>query len=310
MTTKKNIGIIVRVLIGLVFIASSVTKYISIEAFDIFIYEHQLFPWVITTFVTRLLIAIEGCLGVLLVLGVYSKIIKKIVIGFLAFFTIYVILKPFLFNVDTTNCHCFGTVLILSDTQTLIKNIVLLILSYFMFWDKGNCFINKQWQTYSTIVLSIFALICVFLITKPDVFRHKRIAEIDQAKFDYLLSTKEMRALKVTEGRKIVCMFSTGCKYCKRTAMRLEVIKQRNNLADSSFAIVFWGNPKSVDKFFNQTKIERLPHTLVSPILFLRATKGRQPIIIIMNNGKIVELLKYPNINEKEITNFINNNNE
>lgn len=308
MKSKQIIGKVISVLIGLVFIASAVTKYISIDAFDMFIYEHQLFPWIFTTFITRFLIAVECCLGIMLAVGIYPKVIKTTVIAFLVFFSVYILVKPAFFNVDSTNCHCFGTVLILTDKQTLIKNIILLALSYFMFWDKG---IKFDWQKYLVIFLGVMSLACVYMINMPDVISYKlygRAAQIDNEKFEILLQDQNIKNLKITQGRKIVCMYATFCPYCKKSAKRLEVMRQKYNIADSSFALVFWGNEKMVKGFFKKAEVKQLPYTIVSPIKFLDATKHRQPVIILMDNGKVEKLLKYPNINEKDIITFIKAN--
>ena len=355
MSTKNIVGLTARIVVGLVFIVSAVTKYISIEAFDLFVYEHQIFSWEITGFVTRLLIATEAFLGIMLLSGVYSKQIKLLSVLILVLFTIYILLKPLLFNVDTENCHCFGTVLLLNDTQTLIKNIVLLAVSYFMFWDKGACdltykvvhrklkngdVIERNKKTFNgtlyskrkgiTVVLFIVLLLVANTVTPAEPVARKifpKTASIDRNKFDLLIGTQSLdvisdkdtillplyqaandsiKKLHVTEGKKILCLYSTGCKYCKRTAKRLDVVRQRYDIADSSMVIVFWGGLNKIDSFFVKTQTKVLPHTLVRPAVFLPATKGKQPVVVLMNGGKPEKLLKYPNINEKEISEFFN----
>ena len=356
MEIKNKIGIVARIIVGVVFILSAVTKYLSIEAVDLFVYEHQIFSWTVTTFATRLLIATEGTIGILLLLGIYPKQVKWLSIIMLAGFTVYVLLKPVLFNVDNENCHCFGTVLLLNDRQTLIKNIILLAVSYFMFWDKGingmitadteakgnkitkvlNTFACKwvnmlyKGRRFTTVLISLICLITVNAVIMPEPLERKfvkRTASVDKDQFDMLIGLKpydtlpqkdsvltqiylntqdSVKQLKLTEGRKILCLYSTGCKYCKRSAIRLNVVRQKYNIADSSFALVFWGSNANIDSFFVRTNTKVLPHTLVHPKPFLDATKGRQPVIALLNNGKIEKLIKYPNINEQDIKEFLN----
>lgn len=329
MKTRNVIGWIARIFVALVFMASAVTKYISLDAFDQFIYEHQLFSWITTTILTRLLIACEFSLGLLLLIGVKPKLIKSLIIAFLVFFTIYIIVKPHFFAVDQENCHCFGEVLIMSDTQTLIKNIVLLVFSYFMFWNKGIEEKNNQevlleekpskfnkisvWiknnTTYLTIVCFVAVLIASFGINMPDSLRYKlygRAAKINKEKFEYLISNKALEDLHIKEGKKIVCMYSPVCKYCKKTAKRLDVMRQKYNIKDENFALIFWGGDKAIKRFFVKNEIKELPFKNVPAPVFLEATKGRQPIIILMNNGKVEKLLKYPNIIDEDIVEFLN----
>ena len=354
MKTKNIVGIIARIIVGLVFIASAVTKYLSIDAVDLFVYEHRIFSWEVTTFVTRLLIVLEAFVGIMLIVGIYPKQFKWTAIVMLIGFSVYVILKPLLFNVDEENCHCFGTVLLLNDRDTLIKNVILLVISYFMFWNKGVTELNYKvvdvklkngditqryrktcsgflysQRKFLAVVTFIVLFVVANMVFMPEPISRKlypKTASIDKDKFELLIglsSTENLsgkdtnltalynaaqdsiRKLNITQGNKILCLYSTGCKYCKRASKRLDVVRQKYNIADSSFAIIFWGNDAKVDSFFVKTNTKVLPHTLVSPWVFLPATKGKQPVIALMKDGSVEKLLKYPNINEKEIYDFM-----
>ncbi|MDO5759929.1 MAG: hypothetical protein Q4Q06_02760 [Bacteroidota bacterium] len=318
MKTRNYIGLASRLVVGLVFMISAITKWISLDAFDQFIYEHQLFSWVTTTVLTRLLLATEITLGWLLIWGVKPKLIKGLTIAFLVFFTLYILVKPYLFQVEEDNCHCFGEVFVMSDSQTLIKNIILLILTAFsLVWDKGVysfkdskvVFWLKNNQTYLTIVSFVAALIVGFALTMPDTLRYKlygRAAKIDEKKFEYLISNEALADLHIKEGKKIVCMYSPLCKFCKRTAKRFDVMRKKYNIKDDNFALIFWGGDEAVERFFEKNEIKPLPYKNVPSSVFLQATKGRQPVVILMNNGRIEKLLKYPNIIDKDIIEFLN----
>lgn len=305
MSFKKIFLTSIRILIGLVFIASAVTKYISIEAFDMFVFEHELFSWNITTFLTRILISCEACLGLMLIIGIYPKLSRWLAVGSLSLFTIYVLLKPLFFQVDAENCHCFGEVLILSDSQTIIKNIILLLLCIALFFDKG-------WKIkYSKLIFSLCLLAPLatsFIVRPPDVIvntLYGKQAQLNMEHFEMLISMEQVKELNVSEGKKVLCLYSTGCKHCKRTAIKLDVMIKRHNLDKSKFAILFWGKPESIDVFYNDTAIEKLPMAKVPPLLFLSATNGRQPIIVLLENGKVVDLFKSINIDEGKIASFL-----
>lgn len=306
MNFKKIFLIAIRILIGLVFIASAVTKYISIEAFDMFVFEHELFSWNFTNFLTRILISCEACLGIMLTLGIFPKLSRWLTIGSLAIFTTYILIKPFFFQVDAENCHCFGDVLILSDSQTLIKNVILLILSVALFFDKG-CKI--KYAKYILIASFVLPLATTFIVRPPDVIVHAlygKQAELNMESFDKLIAMERVQDLGLTEGRKVLCLYSTGCKHCKRTAIKLDVIIKRHNLDKQRFVVLFWGKEDSINTFYEETGAELLPTSKVPPLLFLSATKGRQPIIVLMENGKIVDLYKSINIDEQKIVDFLN----
>ncbi len=302
---KKIIPTIIRIFIGLVFVASAVTKYISIEAFDMFVFEHELFSWNLTNFLTRILISCEACLGLMLIFGIYPKLSRWLTVGSLAFFTIYILLKPFFFEVNSENCHCFGEVLILSDSQTLIKNVVLLLLSIALFFDKGW---KIKYAKYILIASFVAPLATTFIIRPPDVIVHAiygKEIELNMESFDMLVNMDKVQDMKVSEGKKVLCLYSTTCKHCKRTAIKLDIIIKRHKLDKNNFAVLFWGKEENIDVFYKETGVQLLSTNKVPPLLFLSATKGRQPIIVLMDNGKIVDLYKSTNVNEQKIVEFL-----
>lgn len=305
MNTKRYIGIASRILVGLVFVASAVTKFLSLDAVDMFVFEHKLFSWDVTQFLVRLLIAIEAGLGLSLIAGLCQKSIRWVTVGFLAAFTLYVLAKPLLFDVSSDNCHCFGTVYLLSDTQTIVKNIILLALCVPMFWQEG---LKRRWTKWLLAGFFVASTATVFIMKAPDTIICKlydKSASLDKAKFDELLSSEQVAATDVTKGRKVLCLYSTGCKHCKRTAKKIDVMIARHSLGKSSFVVLFWGNEQNIAKFYRETEVQHLSSTLVSPVAFLSATKGRQPIIVLLEDGKIVNVFKSVNLDENEIIRFL-----
>ena len=307
MRIKSSIAAIVRIFVGLVFVFSAVTKYISIEAFDMFVFEHGLFSWVFTTFATRILISFEAVLGLLLLSGIYLRFTRVATVGVLVLFTLYVALKPYFFpNVGEENCHCFGTVLLLSDSQTIIKNLVLLALSPFLFLGGGWQTIKAKWFV---LIFSVVALSSAFIIRPPDVIVHAiygKQAELDEAKFDDLLDYLSSEGMDVRHGKKILCLYAPICKHCQRTAIKLNVMINRHSLDKACFVNVFWGHDKMVDAFYKRTEVGKDMTTCIVPApMFLSATKGKQPVVVLLDNGGIVELYKSTNLNEAGIVDFL-----
>lgn len=305
MEAKRTIGIAARVLIGVVFVVSAITKYLSIDAVDMFVFEHKLFSWNVTQFLTRFLVGFEAFVGLSLIAGLCQRLMRWLAVACLAFFTLYVLLKPVLFDVSDENCHCFGTVLILSDGQTVIKNVILLALSYFLFWQQG---LRKKWCKWLCLALFVTSTATAYIIKAPDLIVYSlydKSASLNMEKFNELLKNDGLAELNVEKGRKVLCLYSTGCKHCKRTAIKLNVMIERHNLAKENFAVAFWGNEKNIDKFYTATGVERLPSVLVPATDFLSATKGRQPLIVLLEDGKLVDLFKSITLDEGRIVDFL-----
>lgn len=307
---KNLIGTICRIIIGLVFILSAVLKYWSIEAVDLFFFDHKLFPWVITTLLSRLLISFEAVIGIMLIIGIYPKLFKILTFATLIGFTIYLLLKPLLFDVTDENCFCFGDKIQLSDTQTIIKNIILLILALALNW-------TNWWKTkYSKLILIIISILIVgtaFTIKPPDFIQSKiydHSVDIRPEVFERVKGYDNIKALNVDKGRKVICWYSTGCKYCKRAAKKIDIIIDRHNLDRNDFIEVFGGKEKPLTQFYKESNTKPLQYTFIDVISFLNTTHGRMPVIFLLENGKVIKLYKLTTIDEEFIVDFLKNKNK
>ncbi|MDR1006770.1 MAG: DoxX family membrane protein [Bacteroidales bacterium] len=306
--SKKKIGLVFRILLGLTFIASAALKYLSIGATDIFLFEHKILPWTLTQFATRLLIAFEGGLGLMLILGIKPRLTRILTFLTLILFTIYLLLKPLLFGNTSENCHCFGTYIQLTHFQSIAKNVVMLLMACMIGWAGA-------WKTrFAALIMIIIALLTTattFIIYPPDIIFTKiynRESTLDKEGFKAMMELDDVKALNLENGKKVLCMYSTGCKYCKQTAIRVEVMIEKYGLDRTDFATIFWGNDKNLAKFHTDTQTPELATTIVHPLIFLKATKGKQPLIILLDNGKIEEIYNSVTLNESKLVQFIRNN--
>jgi uncharacterized membrane protein YphA (DoxX/SURF4 family) len=302
---KNIIGLISRILLGLIFVTSAVLKYLSIEATDMFFFEHKLLPWTLVQFAVRLLIAFEAGLGVMLVADIKPRLTRVLAFLILIAFTIYLLLKPVLFGDTDENCHCFGSYIHLSYIQSIIKNIIMLLLACMIHW-------TKSWKTrFSTLIMIIVAVLVTtasLIVYPPDVILTKiypKNIEVDEERFNELMQLDNVKQLNLESGKKVLCLYSTGCKYCKRTAMKMEVMIGMYNLDRQNFATIFWGNEKGFTKFITNTKSKPQPYVFVHPFIFLKATKGKQPVIVFLNNGKIEQVFNSRTFSESLLIEFL-----
>ncbi len=304
--SKAIIGTIGRIIIGLVFILSAVLKYLTIESFDLFFFSHKIFPWEVTLFATRLLISLEAIIGLMLVIGIYPKLSRFLTFAMLIGFTIYLLIKPLLFDVSTENCFCFGELVPLTDTQTIIKNVILILLSITLFWAKWW---KPKYAKYIFIGIVIGIVATAFIVKPPDFIQakvHNHSVSIRSEVFESVKELDNVKALNLNKGKKIVCWYSTSCKYCKRTAKKLDIIIERHNLDRNSFIQIFGGKEKPLTEFYKQTDSKPLQHTFIHVIPFLNTTHGNMPVIFLLDNGKIVKLYKMTTIDEGFIVSFLN----
>ena len=302
----KTVSTILRIFVGLVFVASSVLKYMSMDIFDLYVFEHNLFSISFTETLTRLLIAAECVIGILLIFNIHARLAYYAALSLLAGFTIYLFLLPYFFDVDITNCHCFGKAIVLNRTESITKNIILLACMVFVS-PKFSTY--KKWQTWVMAGLGVIALAVFMLISAPNYLYtmvHKEKIQIDVPMYESALSNSGKEAA-FTDGKQIICLYSVGCKYCKRSAAKLHLIMKNNRLSEENIKAIFWGgSPDSlVHNFFSEQKISLPEYTTFRVDTFLTVTDGHMPVILFSDNGKIVHKANYISLSEKDVVGFL-----
>jgi hypothetical protein len=161
-----------RMILGVVFIFSGFVKAVdplgSAYKFSDYFSAFRLdFLDVISLPLGIGLSAFELVLGITLILGYRRKVISRVVMWFMLFFTLLTLVLA-LFN-PVSDCGCFGDALILTNWQTFLKNVVLMIFVLMLFLGRnqetatGNAV--REWM----MVLFIYLTVCLFGLWN---FRH------------------------------------------------------------------------------------------------------------------------------------------
>jgi len=302
----KTVSCILRIFVGLVFIASAISKYFAIDIFDLYVFEHNLFSISVTETLTRLLITAEFVLGILLIFNVYARIAYYAALALLGGFTIYLFLLPCFFDVDITNCHCFGKAIVLNRTESIIKNIILLVCLVFV---SPKFYRFRKWETWVSVSVAVVAFAVFMVINTPNYLYtmiHKEKIQIDFPMYKSALSNSG-KENEFTDGKQIICLYSASCKFCKRAAAKLHLIMKNNNLSEERVKAVFWsGSPDTtVNRFFSEQKIPLPEYTTFRVDTFLTITDGHMPVILFSDNGTIVRKANYITLSEKEVVEFL-----
>jgi len=303
---NKYLSLVLRIFVGLVFIASAILKYISIDIFDLYVFEHNLFSISVTETLTRLLITAELVLGIMLIFNLLTRLVYYTAITFLAGFTIYLFILPYFFDVDITNCHCFGEVVVLSRTESIFKNILLLLGFVFI---SPKFYKHRKWKTWVAVALGIVIFAVFMLINAPGYLYtmvHKEKVQIDVQMYESALLNSD-KETEFTDGKQIICMYSVGCKFCKQAALKLHLILKNNQLSETHVKAVFWGGtPDSlIHNFFCEQNIPIPEYTTFRVDTFLNVTDGRMPVLLFSNNGTIVQKTDYITLKDKDVVGFL-----
>ena len=311
-----NIGV------GSVFIIAAILKLISIDEFEIYIYSFNILSFLITTFVSRIIIAAEFALGLLLILNRNCKFIRRITLILLASFTLFLIYTA-IFRHDS-NCHCFGELIQLNPMQSIIKNLILIV---FLIIGKQSAISYQQSESIVSVQCSesesesefrvgvrvrvkllLVLLSCgllVFIVSPPDsIYKmiystEKEVSSIDlYASFDEVVKIdfKEnevvfdsIPAFNINEERQLIAIVSSGCKYCRLGLKKLSLIMKNEGVSPDNVDIFIWGSPEGIIDFRSETMTEDFDYWHIMPNQAIKITYGRFPVFIWIKEKEIVK---------------------
>lgn len=88
------------------------------------------------------------------------------------------------------------------------------------------------------------------------------------------------------EGKKIVCMYNTGCDHCMDNAKKMVELSKKGGLPP--VYILFWGNEAEIPAFFDFAK-GNFPYKLLEPqVFFPLLGKGNFPRVSYLHEGNII----------------------
>jgi len=218
---KKNLPIIIRVLVSALFLLSAFAKLYPTPMYGItkVFEEGQLIPMGfsegLAPYFSRFIIAIEFFIAFAILQKNY---LKKLVIptSILMIFVFSLHLAYSIFLGDSENCGCFGELIPMSPLQALIKNIITIGVLGFLYKnipdDKDNS-CSKLSIQFLSIMLLMFALLPVQTVGK-----NKRVSGFAE----YVVSD-----IDINDGKKLLCFFDAGCEHC------MDAAKSLNQLSDS-----------------------------------------------------------------------------
>ncbi len=292
-----------KVLLGLVFVVSSVLKLFDMDKFEIYIYSYHFFSLNASFIVARLTIILELVLGI----GLISHCLHKLMWwGSMAMLGAYTLLLIYaMANGRTDSCHCFGDVLQFDPKQSLIKNGVLMLLFLLIYKMEG-------WKTpFRWLILCLAVMvssIAVFVISPPDNYTSAYAPEqsLQMELFNEMLDDAPLDSLDLREGKQVVCFFSTGCKYCQLAARKLSLIQQFYDFPADRITYLFMGNEEGIAQFYEESGSAQYRDVLFPDVVrLLKAINGNFPTLVFLEDGEVVHEYGFRNMNEVEIQAFM-----
>ncbi len=292
-----------KVLLGLLFIASAILKLVDMDKFEIYIYSYHFFSLNASFIVARLAIILELVLGI----GLISHCLHKLIWwGSMAMLGGYTLLLIYALTLGRTDsCHCFGDFLQLDPKQSLIKNGVLMLLFLLIYR-------MESWKTpfrWLILCLAVMASsIAVFVISPPDNLTSNSNPEqnLHTEFFNEMLDDAPLDALNLREGKQVICFFSTSCEMCQMAAHKLSLMQQFYGFPKENITYLFMGNEEGIAGFYDQSESAHYRDVLYSDVTrLLKAVNGNLPVIVFLEDGEVVHEYGFRNMDEAEIKAFM-----
>lgn len=299
---KEIAPIVLKVLLGLVFVVSAVLKIFDMDKFEIYVYSYHFFSLNFSFLVARAAIIIELVLGIGLISNCLHKLMWWGSMAMLAGYTLLLIYALILGRTD--NCHCFGDFLQFDPKQSIIKNVVLMALSLLIYRAK-EWKPRFGWIGLCGVILA--STIAVFAVSPPDNFTPAYDSEhnLQTELFVDLLHEAPLDSLNLTDGKQVVCFFSTGCEYCQMAAQKLSLMQQYYGFPAESITYIFMGSEDGIAKFYEKSQSEHYRDVLFADApKLLQTINGSFPTIVFLNDGAVVYEYGFRNMKEEEIKVF------
>jgi hypothetical protein len=299
---KKILFTVLTIILGLVFIFSGFTKLYPIELFELTLIDIKVSTWATAPIISRLMIASEFLLGILLVMNIkLRKFTLKASLLILIIFTIYLTILM-LVEGNKGNCKCFGNVIFMTPLESILKNLLMIAITVILLiWHKGFVY---PFQKIILAVVIIASLALPFILNPPDfIMAYQSQPETVGYKMDLdtLYNSPDIQKpeVELRKGKHIVAFMSLSCSHCKVAAYKMHIIKKQN--PDIPFYFIFNGAENKLQPFFDETKASNIPHIILNGERFINLAGFNLPSIVFINNSIVEEKTNYLELSESEI---------
>lgn len=292
--------IIIRIGIGVFFIASAILKLISIDNFELYIYSFNIFSFTMSGLAARAIIACELLVGILLIAKVKYKeawwLTMLMLVGF-SLLLVYVIL----FRNDS-NCHCMGDLVEIKPSLSLIKNLLVIALMLLIRKEEDYRFRGRV----TVLVIAILTAIAVPFALFPmdniyNLFSKTSTKSCNEAEFNSFLQDSAMQDIHLEEGNYIVGVVSSGCKFCRIGCLKMSEMVTFNKIDSTKVLYFIWGDSTSVQEFRKETKSEPFLYVPINPVKAIRITDGAFPLFLFIQDGEVQRTADLRQLTEKEV---------
>ncbi len=296
-----------RIILGALFCASAISKFSSVEGFDLYLFSFGFFSFDLCSLLARVIVIFELVLGIGLVSGLLRRLVNWSVAAMLLVFSGFLFWRALIGDMDS--CHCFGDLVEMNPLQSLIKNAVFGLLLA-LGWRSGlECRALVGWIAAATVALA--ASVTVFAVS-PASFWYRSKGSGQTLSEELWAPVAQEHGLD--KGRQAVLFLSPLCEYCQHCAAKVSSMVSRHGSDSSRIHIVFLviaanpeENPLLVPYFWEKagTADPGFDTMHLSPDVFLPMTAGEMPLVCLFEDGVLVAEYGYNTLDEKVFTSHL-----
>ncbi len=164
MKALRVLASVLKILVGMMFIISAVSKFITIDSFEMYIFSFGIFPLGVSFYVARFVLAFELILGAALISHRNHRFAVLMSLLFLLCFVVFLTYAHLVGRTDS--CHCFGEMLPFDPVQSILKNAVLVVLLLFIYKFTPADWFPRWWLVVliylATAVLVVYCMVHSF----------------------------------------------------------------------------------------------------------------------------------------------------
>lgn len=296
-TKKEKIGWLCRLLLGLLFIVSGLLKFVSLEAFETYIFSFDVVGLTLSSFFARGLLFVEFAIGLFLVSTIWKREVELLTFVTLLAFSVFLL---FLWiKGDGGNCHCMGEAFEFSPQESLLKNILYFVLLYFARYSFTFEMPSKKWWIGGIVMVCLL----VPFLKLPAGLRPLKPVGFNEVEFQKLLSEEENLRNVMTKEKSLVCIFSVKCRHCKTAMKKLEVLLKRNSSTNVHWVV--WGDESGLQEFLQETDVALRPHIFLTPDKLLPITENKIPLLLFFEKGEVIGKMSNSNFDDVKVEEFL-----
>lgn len=285
---------ILRILFGLLFVASAVLKLFPLDAFELILIKQVGLSWSIAPVAARILLLVEFIIGVSIAAGWCLRWMLGASVVLLVSFSAYLVLQ-IITGAGAENCGCFGELIPMDAPTSLAKNFVFLAMALALWWQHQKA---KHWRIWWLApILGLLAIPALFIAEPLPEAVPIEETTLSAPIFE---TVNEETNWDLLEGEKVAAILYAKCVHCKQLGSLLSTMDagQQDRLR-----ILVFGKAEDIQPFIEDTGLTGFPIKRTTSYGLMQGIDGTFPTVVRLSNGEVQTAWKGKSVNLELLSN-------